>query len=93
MYHASLVFPATDLSGHVHLEVIRQYDGLRVAQPCPRHGLLYKQLQLLTKLSTLRYKLPFLLSRLSLPHSQLNTQPLGALLGIGGIGFRMSGRR
>jgi hypothetical protein len=48
---------------------------------------------MLTKLSIFRCKLLSGASRLSLPHSQENTQPLGAFSGIGGMGFRTSGSR
>ncbi len=43
------------------------------------------------KLSTFLCKFPSGMSRLSLPHSQEKTQPPGALAGIGGTGFRISG--
>jgi len=47
----------------------------------------------LTKLSTLRCRLPSATSRRSLPHSHEKMQPLGAVAGMGGIGLRSKGRR
>lgn len=47
----------------------------------------------LTKLSTLRWRLPSGMSRRSLPHSQEKMQPLGAFSGKGGMGLCRRGRR
>ena len=68
----------------------------RLRMPCtmpPFPPRPFRSAAMLTKESTLRIRLPSGVSRLSLPHSHANVQPLGASSGRGGTGSRMRGSR
>ena len=88
-------------SHHISKEPIAQYARSSVAEPklrtpCTIPPLPSRppiSLAIFTKLSTLRWRFPSGMSRRSLPHSQENMQPFGALFGSGGIGFLRSGSR